>query len=191
LTDQHYLRFRPNYEQTIYHGQLGDHIEATYAMKDLSTAERFYRWIAGWRMGRDHLLTGVGPNHFYPAYRSYTVESFRTYVSDNPERSTVHNYFLLLLAEQGLPALLLFLFTVISMLMTAQRLYSRSKGIEKQIALVVASVVAMITVLISPSDLIETDKIGSIFYLCAGVLVAAASGSYVERIPEPVAEKIE
>jgi O-antigen ligase len=192
VSDNRYLQYRTDYVNTIYHAELGDHIEATYSLKDLSTAERFYRWVAGWRMATDHLLMGVGPNHFYPAYRSYTVEAFRTYVSDNPERSTVHNYFLLLLSEQGIPGLLLFLLTLFAMFLSAQRIYRRSSDpAEKIIALVIACILGMITVLICLSDLVESDKLGSIFYICAGLLVATGSGSYVERIAKPVPKDIE
>ena len=191
LQNNRYLHYRTDYRNTIYHSALKDHMEATYTLKDLSGAERIYRWIAGWRMAKEHLTTGVGPNHFYPHYKSYTVPSFRTYVSENAEHSTVHNYFLLLLSEQGIPGLLLFLFSLISMFATAQKIYTRSKDEQsRNIVLGVASVLGMITVLISLSDLIETDKIGPIFYICAGVLVAASSGSYIERIPESVSEEI-
>lgn len=191
VSNNRYLQYRTDYVNTIYHAELGEHIEATYSLKDLSTAERFYRWVAGWRMANDHLLTGVGPNHFYPAYRSYTVEAFRTYVSDNPDRSTVHNYFLLLLSEQGIPGLLLFLLTLFAMFLSAQRIYRRSTAAtEKAIVLVIVCILGMITVLICLSDLIETDKLGSIFYISAGILVATQSGSYVERVTEPIAEDI-
>ena len=190
--DNNYLRFRPDFESTIYHADLAGHMQATYRMKDLSTAERFYRWIAAERIWEDHPVTGVGPNHFVAVYRSYTVEAFRTYVSDNPERSTVHNYLLLLLAEQGLPGLLLFLFTLLAMAITAQRVYhtvsDRFTGLLVQC---VVSILAMILVLISLSDLVETDKIGPLFYTCAGVLVVASLSAYVQRVPESVTEKVE
>jgi O-antigen ligase len=189
--DNNYLRFRPDFERTIYHAALGDHLAATVRMKDISTAERFYRWIAAARIWNEHPVTGVGPNHFVPVYRSYTVESFRTYVSDNPERSTVHNYFLLLLSEQGLPAVLIFLLTLFAMFRTAQRAYERGDEQEKAIALCAGAVLSMIVVLVSLSDLIETDKIGPLFYLCAAVLVSLSSGSYVKRVPQPVAQDVE
>lgn len=189
--DNNYLRFRPDFERTIYHPALGDHLAATLKLKDISTAERFYRWIAAARIWKEHPLTGVGPNHFVPVYRSYTVETFRTYVSDNPERSTVHNYVLLLLSEQGLPGALIFLLTLFAMFRAVQQAYNRGDEQERGIALCTGAVLSMILVLVSLSDLIETDKIGPVFYLCGAVLVSLTSGSYIKRVPKAVAEDVE
>jgi len=171
-----YLDYRPVYEQTIYHANFNEHIEATYAMRDLSTAERFYRWIAAFRMSSERLLTGYGPNSFYFEYKPYAVNSFTTYVSANQEHSTVHNYFLLLLVEQGIPGLVLFVALFFSMMIYAQHIYHRSHdNWERGLMLVVVSLLGMIGVLIFLSDLMETDKIGSLFYICLGLLVSARS----------------
>ncbi len=192
LNDNRYLNFRPVYERTIYHGSFDEHMEATYNMRDLSTVERFYRWIAGVNMVRENWLTGSGPNSFYPLYKRYTVNAYTTYVSNNPEKSTVHNYFLLLLVEQGLPGMLLFIVLYITMLLSAQRMYQRSEDVFiKGLMLLIGALLAMIGVLIFLSDLIETDKIGSVFYICAGLLVAAGSGSYIEGIAKPVPKEVE
>ncbi len=169
-----YLDYRPVYEQTIYHENFDEHIRATYAMRDLSTAERFYRWIAALRMSRERPLTGYGPNSFYYEYKPYAVNAFSTYVSANQEHSTVHNYFLLLLVEQGIPGLVLFTALFFSMMFYAQYLYHHSEDDwERGLMLLIMSVLSMIGVLIFLSDLMETDKIGSIFYICLGLLVSA------------------
>jgi O-antigen ligase len=172
MSNNNYMKFTPNYEKTIYHADLSEHLEATYTMKDLSAVERFYRWIAAWKMAKSHPITGFGPNTFYNNYRGYTVNSFKTYVSNNPEHSTVHNYFLMQLAEQGIPGLLLFVALFFTLLLTAQKGFHSQKNIfHKQLALAIGCILAMIGTLIFVSDLIETDKIGSIFYLCAGTLI--------------------
>lgn len=171
LDDNRYLRYRPQFEKTIYHASFDEHMAATYKMQDMSTVERFYRWIAAVKMAKEAPFTGSGPNRFYPLYKSYVANDFRTYVSDNPEKSTVHNYFLLLLTEQGVPGLLLFTVLYIMMLMTAQRRYHNSRDEHTRgLMLVIGAILGMIGVLIFLSDLIETDKIGSVFYLCAGML---------------------
>jgi O-antigen ligase len=171
LDGNRYLRYRPNFEKTIYHASFDEHMAATYKMQDMSTVERFYRWIAAMKMAKESPVTGSGPNSFYPLYKSYVANDFRTYVSDNPEKSTVHNYFLLLLTEQGLPGLILFTVLFIIMLLTAQERYHNSRDKHTRgLMLVIGAVLGMIGVLIFLSDLIETDKIGSIFYLCAGSL---------------------
>ncbi len=167
-----YLDYRPDFYKTIYHEDFRRHMQATYQFQDLSTAERFYRWIAAVRMMDGHWLTGYGPNNFYPNYKRFAVTDFRTYVSDNKEKSTVHNYFLLLLTEQGMPGLAIFLLLLFCMLTHAQKIYHRATDkFHKTVCLVIAAILGIITVLISLSDLIETDKIGSLFFLCLGVLI--------------------
>jgi O-antigen ligase len=171
LQDNRYLQYRPQYEKTIYHASFDEHMAATYKMQDMSTVERFHRWIAATRMTRENWMTGSGPNSFYPMYKSYTANDFRTYVSDNPEKSTVHNYFLLLLTEQGIPGLLLFIALFVTMLLSAQKIYHQAIDAHTRgLMLTVGAILGMIGVLIFLSDLIETDKVGSIFYLCAGLL---------------------
>jgi len=175
VSRNNYLRFSPNYAETIYHAGLSDHLEATYTMKDLSAVERFYRWIAAIRMAADCPVTGFGPNTFYNNYRGYTVNAFTTYVSNNPEHSTVHNYFLMQLAEQGVMGLLLFFALFVTMILTAQQMYHRyNDPFYKHLVLIIGCILGMIGILICVSDLIETDKIGSIFYLCAGSLLHVA-----------------
>src|SRR5260221_4819310 len=93
-SNDRYLRFANDYKTTIFHRDFRQHLIATYKLKDLSTAERFYRWIAGVRMIKDEPFTGYGPNSFYYNYKSYAIPTFKTWVSKNEERSTVHNYFL-------------------------------------------------------------------------------------------------
>lgn len=88
-----YLNYEPDFEHTIYHPELGDHLLSTFEGEDVSSAERIYRWIAGVRMWLDKPVTGYRPGNFYGFYKSFTVNGFMTYVSENPEKSSVHNYF--------------------------------------------------------------------------------------------------
>ncbi len=167
-----YLRYSNDYKTTIFHNNFAEHLVATYKLKDVSTAERFYRWIAGVRMIKDNRLTGYGPNTFYDNYKGYAVPAFKTWVSDNKDHSTVHNYFLLTAIEQGLPGLLFFVVLIGGMLYYAQYLYHRVKDIfYKTTAITVGVIVTMIIVVNFLSDLIETDKIGSLFFLCLATLV--------------------
>lgn len=172
LQDDRYLEYSPNYERTIWHSDLGQHMQATYKMTDISSMERFYRWIAAVRMLEGNTLYGYGPNTFYHEYRPFTVRSFQTYVSDNPERSTVHNYFLLVLVEQGIPGLLIFIFILFMLLRTAYRRYHATDDkTDKLISAGILSVLCMVIFLNMLSDLIETDKVGSVFFICAGLLL--------------------
>jgi O-antigen ligase len=180
--DNRYLDYRPNYEQTIFHQDFGEHMQATYRGTDLSTVERFHRWIAAFRMARGHLLHGYGPNSFYHEYRPYTVTAYRTYVSDNPEKSTVHNYFLLLLVEQGIPGLIIFCLFLLAILRVSDEWYSHTRQkAEKVLASAIIAIIAMIFSLNMLSDLIETDKIGSLFFICVGLLLKYSAGHDVSE----------
>jgi len=172
--NDNYLRFAPDHNTTIFHQNFSEHLAATYQGKDVSTAERFYRWAAGTNMSREKLFTGFGPTTFYSNYKSYTVPLFRTWVSDNKEHSTVHNYFLLVLIEQGVPGLLLLLFLFGTMFYYAQKIYRSTKDeFWKTVVAAIGSILLMQCTLNFLSDLIETDKVGSVFYLCVAVLVMA------------------
>jgi len=172
LIDHTYLHFAHDYNSTIFHKDFNEHLEATVQFKDVSNAERFYRWIAGINMIAEKPFTGFGPNNFYNNYQSYTETPFKTWVSNNPEHSSVHNYFILTTIEQGIPGLVFFCILYFGMILFSQKLYhSLSDNFYRQIALTAGVILTMIGALIFMSDLIETDKIGSLFWLCLGVLI--------------------
>jgi O-antigen ligase len=171
-TNDRYLQYANDYRTTIFHQDFREHLQATYQLKDVSTAERFYRWIAGVRMIKDNALTGYGPNTFYNNYRPYAIPAFKTWVSNNPEHSTVHNYFLLTAIEQGIPGLIFLLILIGGMLYYAQQLYHRVKDpFYKILSIIIAVMLIMILTVNFLSDLIETDKIGSLFFLCLSMLI--------------------
>ncbi|HZG01844.1 MAG TPA: O-antigen ligase family protein, partial [Chitinophagales bacterium] len=162
----------PEYKRTIYHEKLGDHLTSTYTMRDVSSAERVYRWVAGFKMWEANPLVGYGPGNFYNFYKGYTVTAFKTYVSDNPEKSTVHNYFLLLLVEQGIVGFLIFLVLTVAIFLYGESLYHRipNKHDKRWVLAILASLTA-IYVSNMLSDMIETDKVGSIFFINIGMLI--------------------
>lgn len=180
-----YLAFAHDYNTTIFHQNFEEHLAATYQMKDVSTAERFYRWIAGVRMADDSWQTGFGPTTFYQHYKSYTVPAFKTWVSKNKEQSTIHNYFLLLLVEQGVVGLLLFLSLLAAMFWRVQKIYHRTNNVFwKNTVAAIGAILVMQCILNSLSDLIETDKAGSIFYLCVAILIIADKATVEYRTEE-------
>ncbi len=167
-----YLDYRPDFKKTIFHTNFEQHLAATYRGQDLSTAERFYRWTAVKQMLAKNPITGVGPNNFYDTYKGYTAAAYKTWVSDNKEHSTVHNYFFLLLTEQGLPGLGIFLLLLLALFWYAQKIYHQNKTEWQQtMAITIAAMLAAILTVNFLSDLVETDKIGSVFYVCIGLLL--------------------
>jgi O-antigen ligase len=172
-SNDRYLQYAHDYRTTIFHKDFEEHLVATYKLKDVSTAERFNRWVAGIRMMRNNWLTGYGPNTFYYNYKPYAIPAFKTWVSANKEHSTVHNYFLLVLIEQGIPGLLFFLLLVGGMLYYSENLYKRLQDKFYKAAAMACGVMLMMIIVVNfLSDLIETDKVGSLFFLCLAALVA-------------------
>lgn len=167
-----YIELRPDFEATYMHKNFTDHIIATFRGEDMSSMERLYRWIAAMRMSQDEPVHGFGPNAFYYYYKPYAVSSFQTYVSRNPEKSTTHNYFLYMLVEQGWPALILYAILVFAVFAHAQKVYHRFKDkFYRNCTLGLAMMFAAGFINNFFSELIETHKVGSLFYLSIGLLV--------------------
>jgi len=168
-----YLNYAPDYKKTIYHGNWKSHLRATISMQDISAMERVYRWVAGFRMVADKPLVGFGPGSFYKNYKKYTISSFKTYVSDNPERSTVHNYYLLVLIEQGIVGLIILLSLILVTLVKGQQLFH--SGLSPPYKYVVMASLMSFVVLLANNflgDLVEVDKTGSLFFMNIAFIVS-------------------
>ena len=177
-SSDHFMEYAPDYERTVFNGHnFEKHLEATYKLQDVSGMERVYRWVAAARMIADKPLVGSGAATFYPEYKRYTVKSFSTYVSDNPEKSTTHNYFLLQLAEQGIPGFLLFVILIATALLQAERLYHRARHWPEVRRVVLASSLSLVIIVfhLTLNELVEADKIGPVFFVCLALLIRAKS----------------
>ena len=171
-TDNKYLYFAPDFEKTITHKQFDNLIEATYNMEDISTMERVYRWIAGFYMFAENPWMGFGPGNFHNFYKSYTVSSFKTYVSDNPEKSGIHSYYLMVLVEQGTIGAIFYFLLVFYFLIKGEQIYHQTKDPRRRdIVLMVVLCMVIIDALLLINDMIETDKVGPFFFICMAVLV--------------------
>lgn len=172
LSDNRYLDFAPNYDTTTSHRDFGNLLEATAKGEDISTMERVYRWVAAVQMSQDAPLVGFGPGNFVAFYQSYSVSSFRTYVSRNEEKSGVHSYFLLILVEQGWPGLILFLALSVYIFIRGEHIYHACQVPERK-RLIMAVLLALVVIyaFLIINDMIETDKVGSFFFLCIAALV--------------------
>ena len=170
-----FMRFTPDYEKTIFNrDNFEKHLEATYKLEDVSGMERVYRWVAASRMIADKPITGSGPSTFYPEYKRYTISGFRTFVSDNPEKSTTHNYFLLQLAEQGVPGFSLFFLLLSAALLLGEHLYHRTRvAAHRYVVLAAVLSLVVITFHLLLNELVEVDKIGSVFFVCLALLIRA------------------
>ncbi|SDJ77512.1 O-antigen ligase [Catalinimonas alkaloidigena] len=173
ISSNRYLDYAPEYERTIFHqGDLAKHLEATYSLEDVSGMERVYRWVAGVRMFQERPILGFGPNTFYPDYKRFVVNRFRTYVSDNPEHSTTHNYFLMLLCEQGIVGFTFFSALCIVVLLRTTRVYHQLTSPNLKAALM-GCILGFVSILfhLLLNDLIETNNIGSMFYIFIALMI--------------------
>ena len=172
IQSNEYLRMAPQYEKTVTHTKFNNLIEATYKMEDISTMERLYRWVAGFHMVKQEPFFGFGPSTFYSNYDRFTVSSFRTYVSDNPEKSGIHNYYLMTLVEQGVFGLIILMFIIFLPLFMAQKAFFQQKGQNGRYWVMAAALSFFSTsVMILINDLLEADKVGPIFFLSASIIV--------------------
>lgn len=172
VNENKYLDYAPNYDSTITHYEFDNLIEATYKLEDISTMERVHRWVAGGRMIADRPWLGFGPGNFYNTYKDYTLNEFKTYVSHNPEKSGIHNYFLMLAVEQGIIGSLIFILLLIVAIFKGEKLYHQLKpGIPR--TMIICSLVTLIvfTALSMFNDMVETDKVGPIFFFCISTIV--------------------
>jgi O-antigen ligase len=172
VTHNSYLDHKPVYEKTITHEDFNDLLNATTKGRDVSTMERVYRWVAAGHMIAEKPWLGWGPGTFTAFYKTYTIAGFRTYVSENKEGSGIHSYYLMTLVEQGYIGLILFVALLFLVLIKGEMVYHQTTDPSRRRMLSVALVTAVIIDgLLLINDLVETDKIGSFFFLCMAIVV--------------------
>jgi O-antigen ligase len=81
---------------------------------------------------------------------------------------------LLVLVEQGIVGVLLFVSLLVFIFWYAQKIYHQTnQKFCKVVAATVTSIMIMQCVINFLSDMVETDKVGGIFYLCIATLIIA------------------
>ncbi|HUR30056.1 MAG TPA: O-antigen ligase family protein [Saprospiraceae bacterium] len=180
--DNRYLDYAPDYAKAITHSEFDDLISATTKMEDISTVERFYRWVAGYYMVKENPWTGYGPASFYSLYQNYVDRHFTTYVSDNPEHSGMHNYYLMLAVEQGLIGLAIFLILLIVVLLYGENLYHRlPPGPKKQLLMAALVSFCCNLFVLTLNDMVETDKLGSFFFFSIAIVILFGTQKDLDR----------
>lgn len=174
ITENNYLNSKPEYNKTVTHDKFDDLLSATTDGTDVSTMERVYRWVAGGHMVADKPYFGFGPSTFTKYYKQYTLFGFTTYVSDNDELSGIHCYYLMTAVEQGIIGALLFIALVMVVLLKGEQVYHQTESEErKRVVMIAILTTVVIDGLLLMNDMVETDKVGSFFFLCMALIVNA------------------
>jgi O-antigen ligase len=172
LSNSRYLNYAPQYEKTITHFQFDDLLSATTKGEDISTMERVHRWVAGWEMFKKRPFTGFGPGTFYSNYRSYTVSSFKTYVSHNPDKSGIHNYYLMTLSEQGFLGFLIFMGLCFYALLKGALVYHDCESPEEKVrTMAIILMLIIINAILIINDMLEVDKVGPFYFIGLAFIV--------------------
>lgn len=191
ITENKFLELVPT-DQTVAHTELSDIVSSTTELKDVSTMERYYRWIAGAEMIAKKPVLGFGPGNFYHFYKHYTLNRFSTYVSDNPEKSGIHNYYLMTTLEQGVIGLIIFLLLIYTTIIYGEQVYHESKTrIRRDLVMSAILSTIVIDAFLLINDMIETDKIGSFFFFNIAIIVIIDLANKREREQENQNQAIE
>ncbi|MFT4565219.1 MAG: O-antigen ligase [Saprospiraceae bacterium] len=191
INQANYIRYAPEYSSTIMQESFDKKIKATLNGKDISTMERLHRWVAGLHMIEQNPFTGVGPSNFYSSYKKYAVHSFETYVSDNPEKSGIHNYYLMTAVEQGIPGLLLLLTLVITNMIYIENSYHRiNSHYGKQLLLLSGTCLIIILSLNSINDMLEVIKVGGLFYFMLFISLSASNPLFLRVKREDIGRSV-
>src|SRR3954452_9827700 len=125
-------------------GQIARRYASMFNMNDPTVRDRYTMLRIGERMVRAHPLTGVGPNMVQPLYVSYKGSDSLV----GPDGVThinphLHNDFLQIAAERGLPALALWLWFVVALVRDSWQRFQA--GQRELAATALATVVALLT----------------------------------------------
>jgi O-antigen ligase len=128
-------------------GQIAKRYASMFNMNDPTVRDRYTMLRIGERMIRAHPLTGVGPNMVQRLYVDYKGSDSLV----GPDGVThinphLHNDFLQIAAERGLPALALWLWFVAALLRDLWRRFQSGERLQRELAATaMATVVAMLT----------------------------------------------
>ncbi|MCS7027994.1 MAG: O-antigen ligase family protein [Bacteroidia bacterium] len=172
LYDNNYLSFAHGEKYTEWHkNSFQKQISATIKLKDVSSVERLYRWIAAYNMIQDRPVVGFGAGTFIFEYKGYTNAFFRTEVSSNIENSGLHSQFIGAFVEGGIIGGILFIGLVITALFRSQKIFQKASKTKKLWALATGCSLIILLLHLLINDLLEVDEIGSLFYINLAALV--------------------
>jgi O-antigen ligase len=157
---------------------IDEHLLLKDKVSSANVGTRKALWSAAVRMTGDHPVLGVGPNGF----RLKSAE----YLRDDPlgiQNPVVHNSFLEIMAESGVPALIIFLIYVIGTWQMLLRAYRENKrrGDETGVRLATAAQASLVAAIVSANFL--SVQLTIPLWLVGGIAVVLSSEVGVLRAP--------
>jgi len=119
-------------------GTVTKRVMSIFDVQEPTNQDRLAMIEMGARMVNDHPLTGVGPNMIPRVYAQYRPD-----YAINPTNPHLHNVPLQIAAERGLPALAVWLWFVVSLVVAQFRLFRRQRD-KVPAAAALAAVFAMV-----------------------------------------------
>jgi O-antigen ligase len=154
---------------------LSKHLQSmTNVRSDDSNRERINRWNSAIRMFNDKPVFGFGPGTYAFKYAPYQRFKDKTMISTNRgDVGNAHSEYIGPLAESGLLGTLSFIAVVIATMITASKLYFKSKRRKVRI-LAITLLIALFTYYVHGflNDFLDTDKLSVLFWGFTAMIVA-------------------
>ncbi len=119
-----------------------EHIQSISSVKgDVSNAERLNRWVSAWEMFKTRPFLGFGPGTYQFQYGVFQKPEYLTRISTyKGEKGNAHSEYLNVLAETGIPGLIILILLLYSVFMQAFQLYRKDTSRERKIVILMACV---------------------------------------------------
>ncbi len=155
--------------------KLSDHITSISNVKtDASNMERILRWNCAIRMFKEKPFFGWGPGTYMFQYAPFQFKYERTIISTNfGEGGNAHSEYLGPLAETGLVGMLSLIFIMLATILTAAKIYLRSKDKEVKM-LSISLILGLSTYYLHGflNNFLDTDKLSVPFWGFTAIIVA-------------------
>ena len=155
---------------------LVEHLKSiTNLSSDASNAERLNRWHSAIELFKQRPIMGWGPGTYIFVYGDFQIAKDRTAISTNRgSGGNAHSEYLGLLAESGIPSVILYLLILVIVFNKGIRYYQRSTDFEMRM-LVMAALLGISTYIMHSTlnNFLDVDEIAAPFWAFAAVVTAA------------------
>ncbi len=155
---------------------LVEHLKSvTNLSSDASNTERLNRWHSAVALFKERPIIGWGPGTYIFVYGNFQISNDRTIISTNRgSGGNAHSEYLGLMAESGIPSVILYLLILGIVFHKGIRYYQRSTDFEMRM-LVMAALLGISTYIMHSTlnNFLDVDEIAAPFWAFAAVVAAA------------------